>query len=251
MTTYFFLFSCHFRIYYDVLLIKGSSDVWLCLFRVDSEFLNTLRRISAYGFALLGLIVPLIIIAILYGLIIRVLRENSKGKQVAKGKKRVTKLVSAVISSFIICWTPMQIYLLYTHHGELTYLFAIVAQSLAYISSCVNPILYAFLSEPFRQAFKQFLTCSKLLSKHLLNSNELEARTSRQSSSYRAIQQQSVQNHKSRKSSSIIASSEKKTKASLINHSQYRMSEMNTETGFMSSSVESSKYHPLSLTSTN
>jgi hypothetical protein len=147
---------------------------------------------TAYFFALFGLIVPLIIIGILYGLIIRVLRKNSKGKQVAKGKKRVTKMVSAVISSFVICWTPMQIYLLYTHHNQLTILFAIVAQSLVYISSCVNPILYAFLSEPFRKAFKQFLTCSKLLSNHLTNQNgnETTTTTGKNTSSYRAIQRQ-------------------------------------------------------------
>jgi hypothetical protein len=146
---------------------------------------------TAYFFALFGLIVPLIIIGILYGLIIRVLRKNSKGKQVAKGKKRVTKMVSAVISSFVICWTPMQIYLLYTHHNQLTILFAIVAQSLVYISSCVNPILYAFLSEPFRKAFKQFLTCSKLLSNLTnQNGNETTTATGKNTSSYRAIQRQ-------------------------------------------------------------
>ncbi len=181
------MFVCFFyqRIYYDVLL-DPSTDVWLCLFRGDSAFLNTARRVTAYFFALFGLIVPLIIIGILYGLIINVLRQNSQGKQVAKGKKRVTKMVSAVISSFVICWTPMQIYLLYTHHNQVTILFAIVAQSLAYISSCVNPILYAFLSEPFRKAFKQFLTCSKLLS----NQNGNETTTTGKVSSCRVIQQQ-------------------------------------------------------------
>jgi hypothetical protein len=99
-------------------------------------------------------------------------------------------MVSAVISSFVICWTPMQIYLLYTHHNQVTILFAIVAQSLVYISSCVNPILYAFLSEPFRKAFKQFLTCSKLLSNHLTNQNGNETTTTGVSSSNRAIQRQ-------------------------------------------------------------
>jgi hypothetical protein len=88
----------------------------------------------------------------------------------------------------------MQIYLLYTHHNQLTILFAIVAQSLVYISSCVNPILYAFLSEPFRKAFKQFLTCSKLLSNHLTKQNGNETTTTTTTggnkSSYRAIQRQ-------------------------------------------------------------
>jgi hypothetical protein len=169
--------------------VDATTDAWVCLFRGDSPFLNTARRITAYFFALFGLIVPLIVIGILYGLIINVLRKNAKGKQVAKGKKRVTKMVSAVISSFVICWTPMQIYLLYTHHNQVTILFAIVAQSLVYISSCVNPILYAFLSEPFRKAFKQFLTCSKLLSNHLTNQNGNET-TIGKDSSYRAIKRQ-------------------------------------------------------------
>lgn len=177
------------RIYYDVLPDSPNGDVWVCLFRGDISFLNTARRINAYFFALLGLIVPLIVIVILYGLIINVLRKNAKGKQVAKGKKRVTKMISAVISSFVICWTPMQIYLLCTHHNQVTFLFAIVAQSLVYISACVNPILYAFLSEPFRQAFQKFLTCSKFLSNHLIANNDPETGTTAKNTPYRSIQE--------------------------------------------------------------
>ncbi len=185
-----FAFVFHCRLYYDVLLVDSTSDVWVCLFRGDSAFLNTARRVTAYFFALFGLIVPLIVIVILYGLIINVLRKNSKGKQVAKGKKRVTKMVSAVISSFVICWSPMQIYLLYTHHNQVTFLFAIVAQSLVYISACVNPILYAFLSEPFRKAFKQFLTCSTFLTNP--NGTEITTTTTTtgKTSSYQIIQRQ-------------------------------------------------------------
>ncbi len=33
------------------------------------------------------------------------------------------------------------------------------AQILAYSNSCVNPILYAFLSEPFRRGFYAVITC--------------------------------------------------------------------------------------------
>lgn len=177
------------RFYYDVILSDPQTDVRNCLFRDNSPLLETARRITAYFFALTGLIVPLTIIGILYGLIIHVLRKNSKGKQVAKGKKRVTKMVSAVISSFVICWTPMQIYLLYIHHNQVKVSFAIIAQSLVYISSCVNPILYAFLSEPFRKAFKQFLTCSKLLSNHFTSQNSHET-TITSSTAQRQRQQQ-------------------------------------------------------------
>jgi uncharacterized Tic20 family protein len=197
------------RIYYDVL---PDGDVSVCLFRGDSPFLNTARRVTAYFFALFGLIVPLIIIAILYGLIINVLRKNSKGKQVAKGKKRVTKMVSAVISSFVICWTPMQIYLLYTHHNQVTFIFAILAQSLVYISSCVNPILYAFLSEPFRKAFQQFLTCSKLLSSHFINSNDQDMSASGKNASYRAIKEQQQQQQEDRKSLALTCKTSQRMK---------------------------------------
>lgn len=238
-----------FRIYYDVLLTDAASNAWVCLFRSDSEFLNTARRVTAYFFSLFGLIVPLTIIAILYGSIIKVLRQNSKGKQVAKGKKRVTKMVSAVISSFVICWTPMQIYLLYTHHNKVTVLFAIVSQSLVYISSCVNPILYAFLSDPFRQAFKQFLTCSKLLSKHLLSTNHDPARnTPRQSSTFRVMQQQSVVQSSTRKSSAMKSANDLTTQQSLINHDCYRMSGFTSESALISQSTDTCKYNRLSQT---
>ena len=36
----------------------------------------------------------------------------------------------------------------------------IVGQLLAYMNSCVNPILYAFLSENFRKAFNKVIACN-------------------------------------------------------------------------------------------
>jgi len=37
--------------------------------------------------------------------------------------------------------------------------FKIAANCLSYMNSCVNPILYAFLSEPFRKNFRRLLLC--------------------------------------------------------------------------------------------
>lgn len=228
------------RIYYDVLLANSPEDILLCLFRGDSPFLNTARRITAYFFALFGLIVPLMVIVILYGLIIRVLRQNSKGKQVAKGKKRVTRMVSAVISSFVICWTPMQIYLLYTHHDQVTILFAIVSQSLVYISACVNPILYAFLSKPFRKAFQQFLTCSKVISNHLFSTNENEGVRGRGNPSYSAIH-----SHSMRQTSTLVFSKDLKPDKSLINSHHYQLNDLKPESITTTSICEPIRYTQL------
>jgi len=38
-------------------------------------------------------------------------------------------------------------------------LFKIAANCLSYMNSCVNPILYAFLSEPFRKNMRRLLLC--------------------------------------------------------------------------------------------
>ncbi|CAF1100881.1 unnamed protein product [Rotaria sordida] len=235
------IFASPNMIYYDVLLVDPTANVWVCLFRGDSPFLNTARRLTAYCFALFGLIIPLIIIAILYGLIIKVLRQNSTGKQIAKGKKRVTKMISAVISSFVICWTPMQIYLLYTHHNQVTILFAIVSQSLVYISACINPILYAFLSEPFRKAFHQFLTCSKLISNHFFAHHRVETHTTGINSSYRTIQSQSIT-----KTSPMILDKDVKMKKKLVTNHHYKMNDLDPQTITTTIASEPIKYNRLS-----
>jgi hypothetical protein len=154
-------------------------------------------------------------------------------------------MVSAVISSFVICWTPMQIYLLYTHHNQVTILFAILSQSLVYISACVNPILYAFLSEPFRKAFHQFLTCSKLLTNYFLSHNELESTVARKSSSYRVVHQQSIS-----KTSPAALTEDIKMKKKFPNNLNYRMSDLNSESTTTTSASVPIKYNLLSNTNT-
>lgn len=43
--------------------------------------------------------------------------------------------------------------------NDASFAFRIISHCLAYGNSCVNPILYAFLSENFRKACKQVFTC--------------------------------------------------------------------------------------------
>ncbi|KAK2156609.1 hypothetical protein LSH36_209g05011 [Paralvinella palmiformis] len=85
-----------------------------------------------------------------------------------KVRKQVVKMLVAVIVLFVICWTPLLIdnvlvafrVLNRLHYGPLKPLRQTFAL-LAYSNSCVNPIVYAFMSKTFRESFKVAL-CSCL-----------------------------------------------------------------------------------------
>jgi allatostatin receptor len=72
-----------------------------------------------------------------------------------KMKKRVIKMVLIVVVLFALSWLPIHVILLlralrmYSTTPALISL-QVISQIFAYSNSCVNPILYAFLSEPFR-----------------------------------------------------------------------------------------------------
>uniref|UniRef100_T1GMM0 G-protein coupled receptors family 1 profile domain-containing protein n=1 Tax=Megaselia scalaris TaxID=36166 RepID=T1GMM0_MEGSC len=74
------------------------------------------------------------------------------------GRKRVTRLVVVVVVAFASLWFPIQTILLLRSFGwdtttPFTVMLQIISQILAYTSSCINPLLYAFLSDNFRKAF--------------------------------------------------------------------------------------------------
>ena len=84
-------------------------------------------------------------------------------------QKRVTRLVVVVVLVFAGCWCPIQIVLLLKTYdlytismdsvGTFRLVVQITAHVLAYMNSCLNPILYAFLSDNFRKAFHRVIVC--------------------------------------------------------------------------------------------
>ena len=120
---------------------------------------------------LLGFAIPVLIITILYVLLVMKLRQPGMvtQSQDARAKKRsqaVTKLVTVIISVFIICWLPhwtLQLYLIFTIprqglHPYVIYLFQ-ASTVLSYANSMVNPIIYAFTNMNFREAFMGVFHC--------------------------------------------------------------------------------------------
>lgn len=77
---------------------------------------------------------------------------------------QTAQTVLLVVTVFTICWMPHHIIVMWAEFGtfpltQTTYVFRLVSHCLSYGNSCVNPILYAFLSENFRKACRKVFTC--------------------------------------------------------------------------------------------
>uniref|UniRef100_A0A8C3D8Y9 Galanin receptor type 1 n=1 Tax=Corvus moneduloides TaxID=1196302 RepID=A0A8C3D8Y9_CORMO len=77
---------------------------------------------------------------------------------------KTAQTVLVVVVVFGISWLPHHVIHLWAEFGvfpltQASFLFRVTAHCLAYSNSSVNPIIYAFLSENFRKAYKQVFKC--------------------------------------------------------------------------------------------
>ncbi|XP_061450116.1 galanin receptor type 1 [Rhineura floridana] len=113
-----------------------------------------------------GYLLPLLLISFCYAKVLnhlhKKLRNISKKSEASKKKTAQTVLVVVVV--FGISWLPHHVVHLWAEFGDFpltqaSFLFRVTAHCLAYSNSSVNPIIYAFLSENFRKAYKQVFKC--------------------------------------------------------------------------------------------
>ncbi|KFP18191.1 Galanin receptor type 1, partial [Egretta garzetta] len=113
-----------------------------------------------------GYLLPLLLISFCYAKVLnhlhKKLRNMSKKSEASKKKTAQTVLVVVVV--FGISWLPHHVIKLWVNFGafpltQASFYFRITAHCLAYSNSSVNPIIYAFLSENFRKAYKQVFEC--------------------------------------------------------------------------------------------
>ncbi|XP_076764757.1 allatostatin-A receptor-like [Xylocopa sonorina] len=116
-------------------------------------------------FFLVSYLVPLMLICFFYiCMLIRLWRGDRVSAESRRGRRRVTSLVLVVVSVFAFCWCPIQVILVIKSlkaypTTSVTIVVQIASHILAYMNSCVNPILYAFLSDSFRKAFRKIIYC--------------------------------------------------------------------------------------------
>ncbi|KAF2360620.1 G protein-coupled receptor rhodopsin-like [Trinorchestia longiramus] len=141
----------------------GNQKFEYCTF-LTKEYSHAAFRI---GFICTMFFIPVVAMVFLYVKILhRLWKRNRPGGMASaeslRSKKRVTQMVVIVVVTFVVCWFPIQMVLLLKslHVYEMNavgVIFQVGAQALAYTNSCLNPILYAFLSDPFRKAFRKVI----------------------------------------------------------------------------------------------
>ncbi|KAM4016504.1 chemerin-like receptor 1 [Anomaloglossus baeobatrachus] len=125
----------------------------------SEEIINYRLKMTVIIRFIVGFCIPFTIIVMCYSVIaVRIRRKN-----MATSSKPF-KVIIAVIIAFFICWAPYHIYSildLYSIHRESDYslhkglrFVAPIATSLpAFMNSCINPFLYVFIGQDFRDKF--------------------------------------------------------------------------------------------------
>ncbi|XP_036454507.1 chemokine-like receptor 1 [Colossoma macropomum] len=106
---------------------------------------------------IIGFVIPFLIIVICYVVIIRKLKPTKMAKS-----KKPFKIMTALIASFFVCWLPYHIFALmelnYTKYPHFIISGSTIALILANASSCLNPLLYAFMGKDFKRQCYALLT---------------------------------------------------------------------------------------------
>ena len=110
---------------------------------------------------------PLVIICTLHFFIFRTLRNkksaptiSSTYKSAYENKQKASKVVVGVVLAFGMCWLPLQIELLVAYYGSPPQarwysVVRMISHCLAYTNSCINPIIYNYVSREFRESFRE------------------------------------------------------------------------------------------------
>lgn len=125
------------------------------------------------GTLLLQYVIPLTIIGVTYGRIVRKLwirthvgavTENQQASQ-QRAKRKSIKLLICVVVVFAICWMPLNLYQVLAdfhpnvevfHYNSTTFF---ICHWIAISSTCYNPFVYCWLNETFRAEVKSRFKC--------------------------------------------------------------------------------------------
>ncbi|XP_056587191.1 coagulation factor II (thrombin) receptor-like 1, tandem duplicate 1 [Triplophysa dalaica] len=114
---------------------------------------------------ILGFLVPCIVCIVSYVLMLRSLKSSMTDESIALKRRKAVILIVTVLVMFLICFTPSNI-MVVVHYSLLLagvqdsgYGFYISTLCLASLNSCVDPFVYYFISDEFREHVRNTFMC--------------------------------------------------------------------------------------------
>ncbi|NP_001093461.1 C-C chemokine receptor type 6a [Danio rerio] len=136
---------------------------YVCSFKFESnETARMMKTIVPSSQVAVGFFLPLLIMGFCYSsVIVTLLRAKNFQRH------KAVRVVLTVVLVFVVCHMPYNLVLLYhtinlfeqqeCSHEEAVALTMTITESLAYLHSCLNPLLYAFIGVNFRNHFRKIL----------------------------------------------------------------------------------------------
>ncbi|KAM4025175.1 G-protein coupled estrogen receptor 1 isoform 1-T2 [Anomaloglossus baeobatrachus] len=124
----------------------------------------------------LGFIIPFVIIGLCYSLIIRVLVKAHKHRNLRPRRQKALRMIVVVVLVFFICWLPENVFISigllqatdrqqdnesFRHSHPLT---GHIVNLAAFSNSCLNPLIYSFLGETFRDKLRLYIKDKRRMS---------------------------------------------------------------------------------------
>lgn len=157
-----------------------SADITECALQFPDpySYWDTMMKICVFVFAF---VVPVLIITVCYSLMVlrlKSVRMLSGSRERDRNLRRITRLVVVVVAVFVVCWTPIHIFILVKALVKVPETTAIMAAyffcvALGYTNSSLNPVLYAFLDENFKRCFKDFCLSARLKGEKVTGSKKI------------------------------------------------------------------------------
>ncbi|XP_048402198.1 galanin receptor type 1b isoform X1 [Stegostoma tigrinum] len=149
-------------------LVTGYHRAPNCSFCWEVWHDRTLRQLYKVTILVIGYLLPLLLICCCYAKVLFHLHKKVKNmSKKSKRSKKTAQTVMLLVAVFLLSWLPHHIINMWVEFGyfplnDASFAFRIISHCMTYGNSCINPIIYAFLSENFRKASRQVFRCKFL-----------------------------------------------------------------------------------------
>lgn len=168
---------------YDIVRYHDGSLQPVCVTAIVSLWAYAF----IYGASFLFFFLPLLLLVTVYSIITRQLLRDplrlnpERNHPQMRARRQVVVMLAIVVLSFFLCLLPLRVlflWILLVPQEEIQkmgvegyYNLVYFCRVMYYLNSCVNPILYAFMSTRFRSEFHKVLLCFKLRAKKRVDRN--------------------------------------------------------------------------------